>query len=72
MCREIKLDLTNVIVCEAHSHEVFGWAVVIHLVTSVKIHTIALEINLPATLVEFMKYTVAFFLQSKSDIVRPL
>lgn len=33
--REIELDLTNVVVCEAHSHEVFGRAVVIHLVTPV-------------------------------------
>ncbi len=30
---QIEVDLTNVVVCEAHSHEVFGWAVVIHLVT---------------------------------------
>jgi len=27
---------TDVIVGKAHGHEVFGWAVVIHLVTSVK------------------------------------
>lgn len=30
-----ELDLTSVVVCEAHRHEVFGWTVVIHLVTSV-------------------------------------
>lgn len=29
------IGCTSVVVCEAHSHEVFGWAVVIHLVTSV-------------------------------------
>lgn len=33
--REIEFELTAVVVCEAHSHEVFGRAVVIHLVTSV-------------------------------------
>lgn len=29
-------DLTNIIIGEAHGHEVFCWAVIIHLVTPVK------------------------------------
>lgn len=33
--RENGLDLTDVVICEAHSHKVFGWGVVVHLVTSV-------------------------------------
>lgn len=34
-CLQMELDLTNVVICETHGHEVFGRAVVIHLVTSV-------------------------------------
>lgn len=31
-----KNEFTNIVVRKAHSHEVFGWAVVIHLITSEK------------------------------------